>query len=60
MICGGSDDVEHGSRGDLESGRAEWEREDSAEMILVLRGFAGFYGIMARIMRPWRDLVQVY
>ena len=53
----GTKDVEHRGGGNFESGQADGEGEDGAEVIFILRGLACFDGVMARVVRPGCDLV---
>mmetsp|Transcript_51280 Transcript_51280/g.109582 ORF Transcript_51280/g.109582 Transcript_51280/m.109582 type:complete len:329 (+) Transcript_51280:883-1869(+) len=54
----GTDDVEHGGGADLHRGVTQRETEHGTEVLLVLLSVACVERVVARVMRPRRDLVQ--
>ena len=52
-------DVEHSGGRNFQCRRTQRQREDGTKVILVLGGFAGFDGVMSRIMGARCDLIDV-
>ena len=57
---GRAEDVEHARGGDLERSGAEWEGEDGAEVVLVLGGLASFNCVVAGVVWPRCNLIEIY
>jgi hypothetical protein len=55
-----SEQVDHRRGGRAHADVAEGEVEDAAQVVLELRGLAGFDGVVARVVGAWGELVHQY